>query len=467
MTKPEMNDLVILLPGIMGSVLSKDGRVVWAPTGGALWRWLKTLGDSIQDLRIDPTLDSSNEASEGVVAERLVSDVHMIPGLWKIDGYTKLSSAIQSHFGVALGLNFFEFPYDWRRDNRVAARRLAEFSLQRLHHWRERSGKRDAKLVLVAHSMGGLVARHFIECMEGWRETRALVTFGTPYRGAVDALRFLALGMRKVLGPITVADLSNLLRSFPATYQLLPVYPCCRLEGGTVARLSEITQIPNVDPIRVRAAQVFHEEIRSAVEQNMRNEAYVRTRYALHPIVGIFQPTTQGARFHDGRLEMEGELDGQDMGGDGTVPRISATPTDVLREAGALFVSERHGSLQNLDAAITQLKGILDGLALDTSKYFAPIVSLQVRLEDAYADDEPVALAARPSDEPATLSAEITDVETGQLVGRYDLVRDTHDGWHRCEAPPLTQGAYRVRVQGGYDVQPVTDVFCTFDHTAV
>jgi pimeloyl-ACP methyl ester carboxylesterase len=42
---------------------------------------------------------------------------------------------------------------------------------------------RTPKLILVGHSMGGLVARYFLECLEGWRDTRRLVTFGTPYRG--------------------------------------------------------------------------------------------------------------------------------------------------------------------------------------------------------------------------------------------------------------------------------------------
>jgi hypothetical protein len=33
--------------------------------------------------------------------------------------------------------------------------------------------------------MGGLVARHYLEVFDGWRDTRMLVTFGTPYRGSV------------------------------------------------------------------------------------------------------------------------------------------------------------------------------------------------------------------------------------------------------------------------------------------
>jgi pimeloyl-ACP methyl ester carboxylesterase len=60
--------------------------------------------------------------------------------------------------------------YDWRRDNRVAARRLKEQTNRWLGEWRREQP--DAKLILVGHSMGGLVARYFLECLEGWRDTR-------------------------------------------------------------------------------------------------------------------------------------------------------------------------------------------------------------------------------------------------------------------------------------------------------
>src|SRR5512132_3373558 len=83
----------------------------------------------------------------------------LIPYLWKIDGYTGLTKMLTDGFVIKPGRNYFEFAYDWRRDNRLAAKRLASESAGWLSHWRETSGKDDAKLVIVAHSMGGLVAR--------------------------------------------------------------------------------------------------------------------------------------------------------------------------------------------------------------------------------------------------------------------------------------------------------------------
>jgi triacylglycerol esterase/lipase EstA (alpha/beta hydrolase family) len=67
--------------------------------------------------------------------------------------------------------------------------------------------------------MGGLVARYYLEVLEGWRDCRALITFGTPYRGSANALNYLANGYKKLF-----LDLTEVMRSFSSIYQL-PYFP--------------------------------------------------------------------------------------------------------------------------------------------------------------------------------------------------------------------------------------------------
>lgn len=119
----------------------------------------------------DPNVD---DLGDGIRATRLVPDAHLIPGLVKIDGYSAMVRLITDTFKVQRGsidddgpANFFEFPYDWRRDNRVAARQLKTLIDRRLSQWRAFSGADDAKVILLAHSMGGLVARHYLEMLDG------------------------------------------------------------------------------------------------------------------------------------------------------------------------------------------------------------------------------------------------------------------------------------------------------------
>ena len=52
MAKQPMGDVVVLLPGILGSVLARDGKEVWAPSPGAIGRALWTLGRSVRSLEL-------------------------------------------------------------------------------------------------------------------------------------------------------------------------------------------------------------------------------------------------------------------------------------------------------------------------------------------------------------------------------------------------------------------------------
>jgi pimeloyl-ACP methyl ester carboxylesterase len=448
--RERIDDVIVLLPGITGSVLQKDGKDVWAVSGGAVLRAILSLGESISDLEL------RGDADDGVTAPRLMPDLHLIPGLWKIDGYGKVSRYIRDTFDVEPGRTYFEFPYDWRRDNRLAAARLKRESDAWLHA--RRADVPDAKLVLIGHSMGGLVARYFLECLEGWRDTRMLVTFGTPYRGSLNALGFIARGLRKGFGPLTLVDLSDLLRSFTSVYQLLPIYPCYRGAGSDeLERVSETSDvIPNLDPARAREADAFHREIERAVEAHLDDDEYRSHRYEIHPIVGTFQPTSLSAERGGDGVEILRTYDGEDRGGDGTVPRDSATPIELAHEEGATFAAERHGSLQNLDSALVQLAGVLTGR--DTGAFRAlPATRLGLDVDDLYGTDEPIAVRVRSEDERAELVLSVAD-EHGIEVARVALPSGL-DEWRETELAPLPEGAYRVSVGGGPLVQPVTDRF--------
>ena len=159
MTRKAMRDVVVMLPGIMGSVLQKDGKDVWNVSGGSVVNALLTLGRSVKDLKLEQDPPDVDDLGDGVKATEVMRDIHFIPGLWKIDGYTKCFRHVTDTFDVERGKNFFEFPYDWRRDNRVAARKLARESRRWLDAWRRDSCASDAKLIFAGHSLGGLVSR--------------------------------------------------------------------------------------------------------------------------------------------------------------------------------------------------------------------------------------------------------------------------------------------------------------------
>ncbi|MBM7118868.1 lipase/acyltransferase domain-containing protein [Archangium primigenium] len=462
-----IKDVVVLLPGLLGSVLQREGKEIWGLSGSAIFRALFSGLGSVKSLTLKSDAGGAL-ADDGVEAVSVLPDTHLIPGLWKVDGYTRVAETLVDRLGLIPGANFFEFPYDWRRDIRFTAKRLQEQCARWLHTWRHSNGgSPDARLILVGHSMGGVVSRYFLECLGGWKDTRALITFGTPHRGSFMALQALALGFRKDLGPVNLVDLTEMVRSLPSAYQLLPMYPCVQLPDGRMVRPGEAPALGGMDPARAAQGLAFHREIMGALETNAREAAYVERGYHLHPVVGTFQPTLQGARLNAaGGLEMLwGEADGTDHGGDGTVPRVSALPLEERHQVRAMYSPTSHASLQNAFEVLAHVEGVITGQHLQLDKYrdalFGPAPRmLSLSLEDAFGHDEPVPVRVRPSAEPVALRAYVSNVKTGESFAE-PLVRGP-DGFHTGTFRPLPPGMYRLSVKGGPEVIPVSDVFAVF-----
>lgn len=446
-------DLVILLPGITGSVLADArGKEVWSPSAGAVWRAVVSRGGSIEGLELQPGSDGG-----GVIAPRLVPDVTIVPGLIKIDGYTTIENYLVAELGLTRGQNYFPFPYDWRLDNRVNARRLERQALDWLRSWRTASGAADARLVLIGHSMGGLVSRYFLECLGGWAHTRALVTLGTPHQGSLNAVDFLVNGMKKGVGPFGL-DLTPLLRSFTSVYQLLPIYRCVETGNGLakVADAASGGRLPHVEVDRAKDARAFHREIEDAQRQNAGLTAYREQGYRLVPLVGIEQPTAQSARWAGSSVEMVRSLDGHDDGGDGTVPRASATPIELEKQDREIFAAEMHGSLQNGQGPLANLKGVLVAPAADLSRYRAEMpAALTLEVPDLVMPGEPLTVRGRAGDGLPRIDAHLINAETGEhIVDR--LSRSPDPGWQQAEFD-VTPGTWRVRIEA-VGRGPVTDL---------
>ncbi len=458
MTEP-FKDVAILLPGIMGSALAKDGKPIWDLTAGAVGRALYTLGGNIKNLEL------SSDASTGddVTPVHLLQDVHIIPGLWKIDGYSGLSKYLQKRLGTVFGENFFEFPYDWRLDNRVSARRLKSAALDWLENWRSRPGNQDARLVLIAHSMGGLVSRYFLEALGGWKETRMLITLGTPHRGSVKALDFLVNGLRKKVGPVTLVDLTDMIQSFPSVHQLLPEYQCVGENEHDLKSLEELGELGQLDLDRARAAIAFHREIERAIEKNSADPGYASSRYQLLPVVGTYQPTYQSALITADGIEPIRTYKGRQMlDGDGTVPRLSATPKELSRDKAEFFVACPHASLQNFDPVQVQVRARLEDVDIGEIRAVAaePVI---LEVDDIYSSVENFWLRARCDAALDPMRASITNIDTGETTEDELEFDSENEEWQYLDRSPLTAGAYRVQIDPGEQGDAISDVFVVLD----
>jgi pimeloyl-ACP methyl ester carboxylesterase len=454
--KIKVGDIVVLLPGILGSVLQVDGDDVWAPTKGALLRGIFSLGRSVNNLALqgDDDIDK-DELGDGVTAPRLMPDIHLVPGFWKIDGYSKIRDVLAQRFDLTPGSNWFDFPYDWRRDNRVAARHLAERAPAWLEAWKDDSGNQDAKLVLLGHSMGGLVARAFLELYDGWKITRSLITFGTPYRGAVNALDFLANGVNKGVGPFKI-DLTRLLGSMTSVYQLCPVFPCVDAGTGELIHAHTLDGLPDgIERERLVAArEEFHDAIAASVEANGPG------RYAIHPVVGIFQPTLSSATL-SGTAFAAVAATGVDAG-DGTVPRVSATPIELADQPVGTFVTDKHGSLQNVDSVLTQVAGVL---TFKPSLHAKDLFSgFELELPDVVSPGEEVSFMAATMGSSNEIAVEAIDADSDRVVASATVTGGS-EGRFSGALPPLPEGVYRFSLRDASvaNLDPVTDLFVVAD----
>ena len=462
-----MNDVVVLIPGIGGSALSKDGKEIWSFSAGAALRGVLSRGGTIKALALDGDDPAADDLGDGVTATRLLPDFHVVPGLdWRIDGYGRFAAQVVQRFGLVAGQNFFELPYDWRRDNRVAARTLARRSAAWLKEWRQSSGNDDAKLVLIGHSMGGIVARLFLEQLDGWKDTRTLITLGTPYSGSVNATEFLVNGFKKGWGPFTV-DLTDTIRSFTSVYQLLPSYRCLQGDGGAWLNLDEVDWSGSgVDQDRLVEAITLQRDLRAAVDARLAADA--GPGYEVRPVIGDFQRTRWALhRSGDGAgttvRAMFARAAGED-GGDGTVPKISASPHELLTGfQQAAFMSQRHASLQNDDPVLDHIGGLLRRTPLDPVDVFpAADTSVALEVEDVTTDEPLVVRARSAADLPLTATLE-------PLAGGAPLVVPlvpSADGWQQAERDALAEGDYRVTV-GGAGTHAVTDVVSVVDVSTI
>ncbi|MGX9181894.1 lipase/acyltransferase domain-containing protein [Mesorhizobium sp. BHbdii] len=449
-----MSDLVIVLPGISGSVLAKDGKAIWNASLAATWRM--KFGDIMNQIRLTgPEDESLDDLGDGIAASALVDNITIVPGLEKLGGYSILTQALLSRGTLKPGRNLFHFAYDWRRSNRVSSRKLARMAHERLARWRAQSGDEQAQIVFVAHSMGGLVARHFVECMEGWKITRSIIAIGTPFRGSGNSLSSLCNGYKLGFGPATIADATEALRSFDSCYQLLPTYPFITTStDANPVRVSEI-DLPNLSRMRAIHAVEFHQEISHAQETNASMEQYAAKPPLIRPVVGIEQPTTESATLIGSGLVMKENHPSGTHLGDGTVPRVSAVPTGLGMHY-CTYVPNTHSCLQSDDATIDHLHGVLTERSIEDDAFrVTGANTIGLKVGDVHLANERFVVSAKPSRYVQYLNVTISSLE-GSAEGLYERLHPDHSGYY-SNSIKLGPGTYRIEVSGkGH--RPAADV---------
>jgi pimeloyl-ACP methyl ester carboxylesterase len=221
---------VIFIHGVLGSRIKdlESNEDIWpGPT-----RRLFTHDYSDVAFKIDPeTLEPISHTSHAyeVYDSALGNDFYgkIIETLGDTGGYN-LATAGQPVDPTKK--NYYVFHYDWRQDNVKTAAQLADFVDQIRIDYQQP----DLKVDIVAHSMGGLIARYFIRygrqdvvndnhfdkklTMYGAERVRRVILLGTPNLGSIKSLSLFITGVKIGLNKISTETLA----SMPSLYQLFP-----------------------------------------------------------------------------------------------------------------------------------------------------------------------------------------------------------------------------------------------------
>ncbi|KPK21866.1 MAG: hypothetical protein AMJ76_01545 [Dehalococcoidia bacterium SM23_28_1] len=297
---------VIIVPGLFGS---------------QLWRGSERLWPRVKYLFTDPEMYCLPE-DEPIEARGLVDEVVIIPGLIKQAGYGRLGDYLEEALGYERGKDLLEFAYDFRQDARVSARLLAEV----IDGWRV-----AGPITIIAHSLGCLVSRYYVDRLGGRKKVERLILMGGPHQGSPKAISGLLFGRGLLPFGLMGERLRKVLATFPSAYQVLPAYSCVYDEGGQpIDILSDESWLPSEQVPLLRSARASHRELGrrcgvrcvSVFGYGMRTITKVRV-----------------GRDSQGRWEKV-DLDAE-PGGDNTVPERSA----VLEGTEIHPVQQYHGAL--------------------------------------------------------------------------------------------------------------------------
>lgn len=245
MAAPAVHNPVIIVPGITGSVLTKDYG-----DKSEIWPNLTELSLSPSDSFLDD-LELLQSGTPSVDRPMTVGDI--IRSVSATDIFGGMIGALEKN-GYTEGTDLFVLPYDWRLSNTANQGLLKDAISNAL----AKSGK--TKVNIIAHSMGGLLVQDYL-AQNADAPIDHLFYIGVPHIGAPKAFQSLMfgddMGFTFSIGPVKVPLLNadtvkTISQNMPSVYELLPSQKYIDTVGSYV---SDLTQ--SATPLDLSATQQF------------------------------------------------------------------------------------------------------------------------------------------------------------------------------------------------------------------
>lgn len=334
---PQPKELpIVFVPGFLGSDIACGTDELWPALPNPEFDHMILQADGESNDQSDPCTASARPTG------KIVEEGY---------GYKAVIEFLRS-----LPRDVFFLGYDWRKSPFSAVPDL-DIKVDRALRT-----SRKKKVVLMAHSMGGLVARAYVEAHPD--KVDRVVTIGTPFLGAPKPWLALAHGYTtpetNALDPfIENADLMEFARNAAGAYYLYPSERYIELMGGWLT-------YPPIGGDRLLTAA----EVLTAVDQFSGNSTLLQQSYGAHAgllqsvppgdvdwqmVVGSGVPTLiriDEPFPHDDPSYAFGN-------GDGTVPTESAAMGNVEPSAVHYVCGAEHGALPGKNRVIRIIKAFL------------------------------------------------------------------------------------------------------------
>ena len=253
-----------------------------------------------------------------------------------------------------------------------AAERLAEEVSIRLADLP--AAQRKRRVIVVGHSMGGLVARYWAGLPEQAATCRAIVTVGTPHQGAPKALDWVINGAGLGPGPVRgvtarlLGGITEVLRGWQAVYDLLPTYHAVRDDSSPDSLVLRPAELAGRLAAGFVTSGIYAAGVDSAARMHEQIARFwtgmdPAERPPVLPFLARDHGTPNAVFLRDGALVVT-DTDppwqpNAGWRGDGTVPAISAMPAEMHdRRELEHPVPHRHTPMASAGAVIQAIRAL-------------------------------------------------------------------------------------------------------------
>jgi pimeloyl-ACP methyl ester carboxylesterase len=219
---------IVFVPGTAGSELRLTNEKIscanWKYRDDLLWLGLSTIkkncilaaklnkdGRDFPENKTDVpnVLTAFSVPLAGWVKRFITRHLGYAPSSYDVDVYADFLSWAYKTFGRD---RFHVAPYDWRKGASKESFEAIQKAVDKAT-----KGVEGKRVILLAHSLGGLVSRDYIVQTEG-KQVAALIAVGTPWLGTPKAARALLWGYNFDIGIVEHSDRTKKIRDLPKDF---------------------------------------------------------------------------------------------------------------------------------------------------------------------------------------------------------------------------------------------------------